>query len=213
MNIQDFLSAFEHQAPLLACWVAYALFHSLTASHLCKNWVKWRWPTIFASYRLLYNGLAVLLLVPIAWLAFRFPGPMLIVWTGVLFWLLNGLAALSVLAFLRNGSGYDLQVFLGLRPESCESTPKLVISGWHRFVRHPWYSLGLVLLWTRDMSAASLISTLAITVYFVVGSRLEERKLLVEFGERYREYQRRVPGLLPRPWRRLSKADAARLAG
>ena len=88
-----------------------------------------------------------------------------------------------------------------------------MISPWHRFVRHPWYTLGLVLIWTRDMNAASFVSAEAITLYFVIGSRFEEHKLVAEFGDRYREYQRKVPRLIPLPWRVLSRDDAARLAG
>jgi hypothetical protein len=47
----------------------------------------------------------------------------------------------------------------------------------------------------------------------VVGSRLEERKLVERFGERYRTYRQRVPGLLPLPWRMLGREEARRLAG
>ena len=83
----------------------------------------------------------------------------------------------------------------------------------HRHVRHPWYALSLVLLWTRDMSTALLVSALAITAYFVVGSWLEERKLLARFGPAYGQYMARVPGLVPRPWRRLSREEARQLEG
>lgn len=61
------------------------------------------------------------------------------------------------------------------------------------------------------MNAARLVSALAITAYFVIGSRLEEQKLIARFGEAYRRYRDRVPGLLPRPWRTLRREDARRL--
>jgi protein-S-isoprenylcysteine O-methyltransferase Ste14 len=82
----------------------------------------------------------------------------------------------------------------------------------HRYVRHPWYALGLVVVWTRSMDAAMLVTALAITVYLVIGSRLEERKLLVYHGEAYRRYMERVPGLIPLPWRRLKSGEAERIA-
>lgn len=211
--LSDLSSALPAQLPLAGAWVLYAVFHSLTASHTCKEWVKRQWPNFFASYRIFYNVLAVLLLVPVALLAVRTPGPTLWAWHGAMAWLMNGLAIAALISLLRSGGGYDLMIFLGLRRNVEEMAPRLVISGWHRFVRHPWYSLGLVLIWTRDMSAANFISAEAITMYFLIGSRLEERKLVAEFGHRYQEYQRRVPRLFPRPWRVLSKTDAERLAG
>jgi methanethiol S-methyltransferase len=193
------------QAPLAVAWLAYAAIHSISASTACKNYLKWRAPKFVASYRLIYNALALILLAPILWLALRLPGPQLWVWSGV--------AVLALLSFLRYGSGYDLREFLGLSANRAAGPARLVISDWHRFVRHPWYSLGLILIWTRDMTAAGLVSALAITLYFWIGSRFEEAKLCAEFGQRYRDYQSQVGGLLPRPWRILSKAEAQRLAG
>ena len=211
--LSDFFAPFFNQLPLAICWAIYAAFHSLTASNASKEFIKRRWQILFASYRLIYNVLAVLLLIPIVALSLKTPGPLVWSWHGPSAWIMNGFAAIALLSFLRGGGGYDLAAFLGLRPESRSGPAKLVISNWHRFVRHPWYSLGLVLIWTRDMSAASLMSATAITLYFVIGSRLEEGKLVAEFGDRYREYQSRVPALIPRPWRVLSKVDAQRIAG
>jgi protein-S-isoprenylcysteine O-methyltransferase Ste14 len=214
MNLlAELAAALPAQLPLALGWLVYALFHSLTASIPCKQFCQRRWPRFFAAYRLFYNGLAVVLLIPLAALSLQTPGPQLWAWTGATAWLINGLTLLVLFAFLRSGGGYDLIAFLGLRPPAQVGAPRLVISQWHRFVRHPWYCLALVLIWTRDMSASSLVSASAITLYFLIGSRLEERKLVAEFGERYREYQRRVPGLVPRPWRVLSKDEARRLAG
>ena len=53
--------------------------------------------------------------------------------------------------------------------------------------------------------AHSLVSALAITAYFIVGSRYQERKLGGEFGDAYRDYAKTVPGLLPSLWPRSSR--------
>lgn len=208
----DFLAVFGEQFPLALGWLLYALVHSATASRPCKTFVQARWPALFGRYRLLYNGLAVVLLVPLLAMSLTTPGPQLWTWSGAAAWLANGLAVIALLSFWRHGSGYDLRAFLGFDRQCPAGPAKLVISDWHRFVRHPWYSLALLLIWTRDMSASSLVSALAITLYFWLGSRHEELGLCAEFGERYREYQRAVPRLLPSPWRVLSKGAARRLA-
>jgi hypothetical protein len=56
-----------------------------------------------------------------------------------------------------------------------------------------------------------LLSAIMITLYFIIGSLLEERKLLAYYGEAYREYRQRVPGLFPLPWRNLSREQAREL--
>ena len=85
------------------------------------------------------------------------------------------------------------------------------ISPMHRYVRHPWYSLALVIIWTRDMNAPVLIGAGLISLYFVLGSRLEEVKLIQYHGEVYRRYRACVPALLPSPWRYLDAQAAQAL--
>jgi protein-S-isoprenylcysteine O-methyltransferase Ste14 len=74
-------------------------------------------------------------------------------------------------------------------------------------VRHPWYFLGLVILWTREMDAALLTSAVVLTLYLAIGARLEDNKLVTLYGESYRRYREKVPGLVPLPWRHLSRQD------
>jgi protein-S-isoprenylcysteine O-methyltransferase Ste14 len=123
------------------------------------------------------------------------------------------LAVAAALGFLWSLRWYDGSEFLGLRQwrrdlRAAEDQEGFHLSPLHRYVRHPWYSLGLVLVWTRDMDPAFLMTALMITLYFALGSRLEERKLLVYHGEIYRRYRRRVPGLIPIPWRYLTGQQA-----
>ena len=70
----------------------------------------------------------------------------------------------------------------------------------YRVVRHPMY-LGLIItFWaTPDMSVGHALYAGGMTLYILIGVRFEERGLTASFGETYRDYQRRVPMLLPWP--------------
>ncbi len=194
-------------------WLAYAALHSLLADLRVKAWVARRWPRYAPAYRLGYNLLAVLLALPLAWATWALPGDWLWRWAGMGAWLANGLALAGLALFAAAGPLYDMGEFLGSRP-LCEGRSTVTeheglrLSALHRHVRHPWYALGLLLLWTRDMNAPMLVSALAVTAYFVLGSRLEERKLEAHFGTAYGDYRQRVPGLLPLPWRQITAAEA-----
>jgi protein-S-isoprenylcysteine O-methyltransferase Ste14 len=73
-----------------------------------------------------------------------------------------------------------------------------VMWGVYALVRHPLYFFSLIFLWvTPSMSAASFGFALGATLYFALGSLLEERKLLAVYGETYRAYRQRVAWLVP----------------
>lgn len=201
---------------LAAAWLVYFLFHSLLASLLVKRWVAARWPRLMPAYRLLFNLQSLLLLVPPLYLAYGWRGPDLWRWEGAAGWLANGIAGFALVLFFWSLKYYDSGEFLGTRQwregqRRVEDQERFHISPLHRYVRHPWYTLGLVLVWSRDMNAAFLISALSISLYFMLGSRLEERKLIAYHGTRYRRYRERVPGLLPDPRRYLTAEQARAL--
>ena len=203
-------------ALLAICWIAYFALHSALASLTIKRKVATAFPGLMPWYRLVFNLLASLLLLPILWLSYLAPGPNLWRWQGAAAWLANGLALAALLGFWLSLKHYDMQEFLGLRQlrhqvRKVEDQEHFRISAFHRFVRHPWYLFGMVLLWTRDMSATTLLTSLLVTLYFAIGSRMEERKLLVYHGDTYRRYMGRVPGLIPRPWKYLTKEEAEAL--
>lgn len=191
-------------------WALYGSVHSLLASLRFKAWVARRWPAFEPHYRLAYNVFAIVTVLPLVWATWAIDGEWLWRWTGAWAWVANGLALLALAGIAAASRAYDMDEFLGLRPAR-RPAEKLAISGFHRHVRHPWYALSLVLIWTRDMNAPLLVSAAAITLYFVVGSRLEEKKLLALHGEAYRRYMERVPGLVPLPGKSLSAEEAREL--
>jgi protein-S-isoprenylcysteine O-methyltransferase Ste14 len=78
---------------------------------------------------------------------------------------------------------------------------RLVITGIRHRVRHPIYlgHLCEMLGWSigSGLLVCWLLSAFAVVTGFVM-IRTEERELVERFGDTYREYQRRVPALLPR---------------
>lgn len=209
-------SDWRNMVFLALAWLGYFALHSALASLRVKSWVASRYPQRMPLYRLSFNILAVLMLLPILWLMIRSPGPALWAWQGWEAWLANGLALAAVFGFLKSLNYYDTQEFLGLRQwkshtQRVEDQEGFHLSPFHRYVRHPWYSFGLVLIWTRDMNAAMLLSGAMMTVYFILGSRLEEKKLVVYHGDIYRRYMELVPGLVPLPWKSLTAKEAAEL--
>ena len=211
-----------HLTLLAVAWSLYGTVHSGLASPVGKAWFKRRFPRRFSAYRLIFNVIAVVLLVPPLWLLFSYPGERLWQWPGAVRWFADAAAAAAIAAFLWTIRIYDGGELLGITqlrraPRGTdEQAPGLdrspmQVSWAHRFVRHPWYFLGLVIIWTREMNAALLVTAGCLTIYLFLGSRREERDLIARYGERYRYYRERVPALFPLPWRYLSRQQADRL--
>jgi hypothetical protein len=45
-----------------------------------------------------------------------------------------------------------------------------------------------MIIWARELDLSVVVTNVILTGYFIVGALLEERKLLVEFPETYKEY-------------------------
>lgn len=80
----------------------------------------------------------------------------------------------------------------------------LTIRGAYRMVRHPLYLSMLMVVWAYPVfSYDRLLFNITWTAWVVFATRLEERDLVAAFGDPYREYQSRVPMLLP--WRGINR--------
>jgi len=190
------------QEPLLVflATAGWGALHSLLASAPAKAAArKWFGPVADNLYRIGYNGAAVITFIPILAILARNTGPVLIripgPWWMVL--VLGQLAALGLLGFSFLHS--DPPGFLGLRQlGQAEADSRLVTTGAYSITRHPMYSTGLLVLWLFPiLTAGTLAFNLAVTLYILVGSELEERKLIQAYGDEYRVYKAKVARLIP----------------
>jgi protein-S-isoprenylcysteine O-methyltransferase Ste14 len=210
------MTTFHELFQLALVWLLYFLIHSLFASLWAKRILAQHLPPLMPWYRLLYNLLALVLIIPPLYMLWAYRSEPLWQWQGAMAWLAYAFMIVSVAGFIWSMRYYDSREFLGIsqlrrHQHEVKDLEQLHISPLHRFVRHPWYSLGLLLIWVQDMDPARLVTAIIVTCYLVLGSRLEENKLLAFHGDSYRYYQQRVPGLIPRPWRYLSRKDTERL--
>jgi protein-S-isoprenylcysteine O-methyltransferase Ste14 len=79
---------------------------------------------------------------------------------------------------------------------------ELVTTGPYAWVRHPLYA-GILLgsVGAALLAANGVVGGSGVSMWLLLArrTRLEEANLVARFGDAYREYQRRVPRLIPRP--------------
>ena len=79
-----------------------------------------------------------------------------------------------------------------------EKENQFVYSGPYNFVRHPFYFFILIMIWTHPIiSADRLLFIFLWTIWIIIGTFLEERDLVNQIGNDYREYKKKVPMLIP----------------
>ena len=84
----------------------------------------------------------------------------------------------------------------------------LTLKGPYLWVRHPLYFFTLVMIWSRaDLAADRLLFNLLWSGWIYVGTRLEERNLVAEFGAAYQHYQKQVPMLIPWKGVKANRSD------
>jgi methanethiol S-methyltransferase len=92
--------------------------------------------------------------------------------------------------------------------ETQPASPEFRVALLYRLVRHPIMLGLLIMLWAAPhMTIDHLVVSLGLTAYILVALRFEERDLVHEHGQAYRQYQRAVPRLLPLPRPRTRAAE------
>lgn len=76
-----------------------------------------------------------------------------------------------------------------------------VTPGFYKLVRHPIQTgIVIAMLATPDMTVGRLTLAIGMLIYVAVGLYYEEKDLIAEFGNMYRDYKNRVPALFPKFW-------------
>ena len=202
------LSLSRYLIPSLI-FLLFCISHSLFASAGFKQALFGSAGWLKPWYRLLYNLLALILFA--AWyfslpedqVLYRVPQP----FSAMLFAFQVVTAAGTLYLFLKlSGGGLtglsQLKQFLanGTAPNYLDEPDRgeLNRSGLYNHVRHPVYTLVMLLLIASPvMSYNRIYMILTIGLYFFVGTLFEEKNLIRRFGEEYRAYQKEVPRFLP----------------
>jgi len=184
----------------MAVW---GVLHSILASFTVKRWARRVFgPKADRYYRLFFVGTAMLTLLPVLALVRFLPAKLLWVIQTPWLFLTLGIQFLAIVLLVATTLETDVMAFAGLRqafrPKSTYEDV-LVVKGFYRYVRHPLYFFSIIIFWLFPfMTDLTFAFFLAGTLYFLIGTIPEERKLLEIFGDAYREYRRDVPWLLPR---------------
>ena len=187
---------------LLACAV-WGLVHSWLASLEAKELARKLLGVEIMEqfYRLVYNIFSVLSFLPVLVLPVWLPDQLLyrihFPWLFLTF-AIQGLAALTVFIGLMQTGPLDFAGFRQLLRLPDDRPSGLVTRGLYRHVRHPLYSAGIVFLWFSPQMSVNLAALFfGLTAYLVIGALFEERKLVHQYGQAYRDYRRATPMLIP----------------
>ena len=161
----------------------------------------------FRFYRLSYNAVSLVTLIPLVYYSISIRQVPAFRWEGHLVIVKYLLLATSIYLFAAGGRHYSLSQLLGIRQIKTGRSNRTLseydtfdTSGILSAIRHPWYIAGILIVWARDISPSTFLINIVISAYFVIGTILEERKLLLGFGEKYREYQKNVSMFIPYKW-------------
>jgi protein-S-isoprenylcysteine O-methyltransferase Ste14 len=201
---------------LTMLWTTWCFLHSALNTQPVLDFVKRHFGKQYPYYRIFYNLIALLTLAPVLLYSATLESPLVFRWDGP--WRIVQVILLlsAAILFVAGAKQYDLVRLLGLRPpdnpNDCRALTddcRLEKRGILGFVRHPWYTGGILIVWSRDLTTAACLTSTIITGYFLVGTLLEEKKLIREYGEEYRRYQKEVSMLFPVKWliQKLNKAD------
>lgn len=161
----------------------------------------------FRFYRLFFNLIAILTLIPVALYAYSIRTQAIFHWDGYMRIGQVLLLIVAVLLIFLGGRHYNVRQVLGIKQikeeissKAITDTGELDTSGVLGMTRHPWYLATILLIWARQMDVSVLFVNVILTFYLIVGTYLEEKKLIREFGEKYAASQNRVSMLLPYKW-------------
>ena len=186
-------------------WAGYCFLHSFLISIWFTKVINRLSKKYYAFYRLFYVLFSLLLLVLLIDYTSQFDNKIIISynfpWSILRYALMYGSLLLFFWAFFFN---YDSLSFFGIRQirnygkvitiNPAEAIKKNGLLG---VIRHPMYLALIIYLWSQTFKLIDILINIVLTIYVIIGTKLEEKKLVLEFGDAYVKYQHEVPMLIP----------------
>jgi protein-S-isoprenylcysteine O-methyltransferase Ste14 len=195
--------------------LAFFLQHSVMLRKPFRRWMAtFINPYYHGALFTIVTGIVLVLIV----LFWQKSSCIIVVAHGVFYWLMRIVALLAVAGTvwtfhsLDSFDPFGLNVLLAyLRGENL-SRPRIHYSGPYGWVRHPLYFFLLLMIWTYPyITPDRLLFNVLFTIWIYIGTVMEERDLVADFGAVYQGYQDRVPMLLPKQIRPVRQADSRRI--
>ncbi len=185
---------------LVILWIVFGLLHTVLAGGAWKRKMQTGMKQHYKFYRFYYSLFAALSLILL--LFYHSCMHSILLWhvlyaekiiAAILFAAGAALVVFCAREYFLSLSGID--VFLRHKIEN-----KLRDNGLHSIVRHPLYLGTIVLAWSIFLwqpLISNLLSCISVTFYTRIGIYFEEKKLIREFGDEYKQYARKVSMLIP----------------
>lgn len=194
----------KDHAILAILWIFYCVVHSVLADLRVKAYFSGKMGKSFIYYRLIYTLFSFAGLVIILWYQVSIDS-IFIYKTGLItnvIGIITGLTGLLIMLYCIRKYFMSLSGFKTLiQNDDAQGGGELYIAGLHRYLRHPLYLGTFVFIWGLWIvfpTLSLLIANVIITLYTLIAIPLEEKKLLMEFGDAYKRYTESVPRIIPR---------------
>ena len=189
-------------------WMGYCALHSALISTTFTDFFKRTLGERSRYHRIFFNLFSVASIIPLLIYSRSASSGIepLFAWEGTLRIVKYALIGVAAILILAVGGRYSMSRFLGIEQirggagRGMTEDGGLDSSGILGIIRHPWYVAVFILLWAGDLTPSKIIINGILSGYLVIGTFLEERKLVLEFGDRYRKYQAEVSMFIPLKW-------------
>ena len=186
-------------------WSGYCSLHSYLISIRFTNLMTRILKDYYAFYRFSYVLISIILLVPLINFTAELDNEVIIIYTLPLsivrYVLISGSLLMFFWAFFFN---YNSLSFFGIcqilnfgKKKKLNQSGEVKKKGLLGIIRHPMYFALIIYLWCQTFTVSAIVVNIVLTIYIIIGTMLEEKKLVLEFSDTYVKYQQEVPMLIP----------------
>jgi len=193
----------------ILAFIGFAILHSILANEYLKKRLFEKYPSLRYYYRAFYNTIALItfgliwFFVPVEHIEiYSIQSPyhyffhffQLIGFIGLLFSVRFMSGSFSGVKQLNDAFKQQKPIYFLDEP----GYEKLYTGGPFGYIRHPLYSFSMLVLFFHPyMTLKWLLFSICCLTYFVIGSKLEEKKLLLRYEQAYQTYRDKVPAFIP----------------